>query len=222
MEEVDHARSLPFNPSMFGDTLKDVFDMQLSKFPHSRVPWILSTLAKEVLSLNAKQTEGIFRCVAHWLWQCSYCSGYGSVMLLFACAAGAVCPEHRALWSCQHSVMSVGSFEKKFVDESKLQISKWQDQILLARLCVCNSLSLNRQSHSCVSLTISCHLCMQSAGRHRRSQQSQTSYWSVWGRWNPWSSHTRILVEALVSWAAGSHHSARVIISSRCVMCRCY
>ena len=63
MDEVEHARSLPYNPSMFGDTLKDVFEMQLSNYPDSHVPWILSTLAKAVLGLNAQTTEGIFRCV---------------------------------------------------------------------------------------------------------------------------------------------------------------
>eukprot|EP00117_Sycon_ciliatum_P029557 scpid50616/ scgid23504/ Rho GTPase-activating protein 39 len=61
LEEVEHGRNLPYNPSMFGDTLRDVFEMQLSTYPDSRVPWILATLAKEVLKLNAKSTEGIFR-----------------------------------------------------------------------------------------------------------------------------------------------------------------
>ena len=50
-----------FNPSMFGNTLEDIMEMQESRYPDNRLPWILTTLAEAVLLQNGLQTEGIFR-----------------------------------------------------------------------------------------------------------------------------------------------------------------
>lgn len=71
--------------SMFGNTLSEVMDLQKDKFPFRKLPWIQTTLSEhvsvksleilvcriwtpdllfQVLLLNGKQTEGIFRVSA--------------------------------------------------------------------------------------------------------------------------------------------------------------
>lgn len=60
-EEIQSAIKRVFNPSMFGNTLEDIMDMQAQRFPDNRLPWILTTLTEAILLLNGLQTEGIFR-----------------------------------------------------------------------------------------------------------------------------------------------------------------
>lgn len=61
IDEVIQSRHSIFNPSMFGNTLQEVMELQEDKFPDRRLPWILTTLSDEVLRLGGNSTEGIFR-----------------------------------------------------------------------------------------------------------------------------------------------------------------
>ena len=49
---------------MFGGTLSETMDMQRERFPHKRLPWILTVLSEQILQLNGAKTEGIFRVPA--------------------------------------------------------------------------------------------------------------------------------------------------------------
>ena len=49
---------------MYGSTLQEVMGIQRDRFPHRRLPWIITTLTEEVLRLQGAQTEGIFRYVS--------------------------------------------------------------------------------------------------------------------------------------------------------------
>lgn len=49
---------------MFGNTLAEVLELQRERFPDRQLPWIQATLSQQVLLLNGKQTEGIFRVSA--------------------------------------------------------------------------------------------------------------------------------------------------------------
>ena len=50
-----------FHPSMFGNTLEDIMEIQEEHYPSRRLPWIMTTLAELVLANNGLRTEGIFR-----------------------------------------------------------------------------------------------------------------------------------------------------------------
>lgn len=64
VDEIDQSRLQIFRPSMFGGTLTEAMEIQAERFPHRRLPWILTTLADQVLRLNGTSTEGIFRVPA--------------------------------------------------------------------------------------------------------------------------------------------------------------
>ncbi|XP_043206296.1 rho GTPase-activating protein 39-like isoform X2 [Amphibalanus amphitrite] len=64
LEEIDLARFQIFRCSMYGSTLQEVMGIQRDRFPHRRLPWIITTLTEEVLRLQGAQTEGIFRVPA--------------------------------------------------------------------------------------------------------------------------------------------------------------
>ena len=64
IEDIDQSRLHIFRPSMFGGTLDETMDIQRDRFPHRRLPWILTTLAEQILQLNGTNTEGIFRVPA--------------------------------------------------------------------------------------------------------------------------------------------------------------
>ena len=49
---------------MFGGTLIETMEMQRERFPHKKLPWILTILAEQILQLNGAKTEGIFRVPA--------------------------------------------------------------------------------------------------------------------------------------------------------------
>ena len=51
----------PFNPSMFGGVLDDIYEAQDEKGHHSKLPWVVTVLGETVLKLKGLQTEGIFR-----------------------------------------------------------------------------------------------------------------------------------------------------------------
>lgn len=61
VEEIVHARSAIFNPSMFGSSLEEVMALQKERYPDHQLPWVQTRLSEEVLGLNGDQTEGIFR-----------------------------------------------------------------------------------------------------------------------------------------------------------------
>ncbi|XP_053698204.1 uncharacterized protein LOC128745208 [Sabethes cyaneus] len=63
-EDINQAREQIFRDSMFGNTLGEVMMLQKDKFPDRQIPWIQTTLSEQVLLLNGKQTEGIFRVPA--------------------------------------------------------------------------------------------------------------------------------------------------------------
>ena len=64
VEEIDQSRLQIFRPSMFGGTLGETMEMQRDRYPQKRLPWILTTLADQILQLNGTKTEGIFRVPA--------------------------------------------------------------------------------------------------------------------------------------------------------------
>uniref|UniRef100_A0A182QI64 Rho GTPase-activating protein 39 n=1 Tax=Anopheles farauti TaxID=69004 RepID=A0A182QI64_9DIPT len=63
-DEINQAREQIFRDSMFGNTLNEVMELQKERFPDRQLPWIQTTLSEQVLLLNGKQTEGIFRVPA--------------------------------------------------------------------------------------------------------------------------------------------------------------
>uniref|UniRef100_A0A182N9X2 Rho GTPase-activating protein 39 n=1 Tax=Anopheles dirus TaxID=7168 RepID=A0A182N9X2_9DIPT len=63
-DEINQAREQIFRDSMFGNTLNEVMELQNERFPDRQLPWIQTTLSEQVLLLNGKQTEGIFRVPA--------------------------------------------------------------------------------------------------------------------------------------------------------------
>ncbi|XP_021713386.1 hornerin isoform X2 [Aedes aegypti] len=63
-DDINQAREQIFRDSMFGNTLGEVMELQKDKFPDLQLPWIQTTLSEQVLLLNGKQTEGIFRVPA--------------------------------------------------------------------------------------------------------------------------------------------------------------
>lgn len=50
-----------FRPSLFGNTIIEVIDLQKERFPHHKLPWVQTTLSDLILKLRGDQTEGIFR-----------------------------------------------------------------------------------------------------------------------------------------------------------------
>lgn len=49
---------------MFGNTLSEIMELQREIFPEKKIPWIQHTLSEQILLLQGKQTEGIFRVPA--------------------------------------------------------------------------------------------------------------------------------------------------------------
>ncbi|CAG9560291.1 unnamed protein product [Danaus chrysippus] len=63
-EDIDQARIQIFRQSMFGNTLAEVMVLQKERFPHRQLPWVQVALSQQVLQLNGRETEGIFRVSA--------------------------------------------------------------------------------------------------------------------------------------------------------------
>ncbi|KAI4494047.1 hypothetical protein M0802_009314 [Mischocyttarus mexicanus] len=63
-EDIDQARIQIFRASMFGATLSEVMALQRDRFPHRELPWIQTTLTRQVLVRGGTLTEGIFRVSA--------------------------------------------------------------------------------------------------------------------------------------------------------------
>ncbi|XP_011175510.2 uncharacterized protein LOC105207643 isoform X1 [Solenopsis invicta] len=64
IEDIDQARIQIFRASMFGATLSEVMALQRDRFPHRELPWIQTTLTRQVLMRGGTLTEGIFRVSA--------------------------------------------------------------------------------------------------------------------------------------------------------------
>ncbi|CAO1428475.1 unnamed protein product [Diamesa hyperborea] len=63
-EEINQAREQIFRDSMFGNTLTEIMELQKDIFPDKKLPWIQLTLSEQILEMQGKQTEGIFRVPA--------------------------------------------------------------------------------------------------------------------------------------------------------------
>ncbi|RKP26474.1 Rho GTPase activation protein [Syncephalis pseudoplumigaleata] len=59
--EIEHAKAAAFNPTVFGESLDVIMEMQAKDFPGLPIPRILAFLAEGILDLNGQQSEGIFR-----------------------------------------------------------------------------------------------------------------------------------------------------------------
>ncbi|KZC07879.1 Rho GTPase-activating protein 39 [Dufourea novaeangliae] len=64
IEDIDQARIQIFRASMFGATLSEVMALQRDRFPNRELPWIQTTLTRQVLARGGILTEGIFRVSA--------------------------------------------------------------------------------------------------------------------------------------------------------------
>ncbi|KAK2587563.1 hypothetical protein KPH14_003691 [Odynerus spinipes] len=64
IEDIDQARIQIFRASMFGATLSEVMALQRDRFPLRELPWIQTTLTRQVLVRGGTLTEGIFRVSA--------------------------------------------------------------------------------------------------------------------------------------------------------------
>ncbi|VVC26558.1 Rho GTPase-activating protein domain,WW domain,MyTH4 domain,Rho GTPase activation protein [Cinara cedri] len=64
LEDIEQARMQIFRPSLFGNTINEIIDLQKERFPHYKLPWVQTTLSELVLRHRGDQTEGIFRVPA--------------------------------------------------------------------------------------------------------------------------------------------------------------
>ncbi|XP_046742874.1 rho GTPase-activating protein 39 isoform X1 [Diprion similis] len=64
LEDIDQARIQIFRASMFGATLGEVMALQRDRYPQRELPWVQTTLARQVLLRGGTTTEGIFRVSA--------------------------------------------------------------------------------------------------------------------------------------------------------------
>jgi hypothetical protein len=64
MDDIDSARKQIFQASLFGNTLREVMQLQASRWPNRRLPWPQVELSEQVLRLQGLSTEGIFRVSA--------------------------------------------------------------------------------------------------------------------------------------------------------------
>jgi hypothetical protein len=65
VEAIQQARYNIFHPPKFGTALEELMEMQVSRFPNLKVPWIESSLIQLVLDAGGERTEGIFRIAAN-------------------------------------------------------------------------------------------------------------------------------------------------------------
>lgn len=63
-DDIEAARTQIFHGSLFGNTLREVIQLQATRWPNRRLPWPQVELSKQVLRLQGLATEGIFRVSA--------------------------------------------------------------------------------------------------------------------------------------------------------------
>ncbi|CAG8760739.1 15551_t:CDS:2, partial [Acaulospora morrowiae] len=61
LAEIERAKEAPFNPSVFGESLEFVMELQKKTHPELKLPRILPFLADAILELKGQSSEGIFR-----------------------------------------------------------------------------------------------------------------------------------------------------------------
>lgn len=59
--EIEHASDAAFYPSVYGESLARIMDLQKTSYPQLKVPVILPFLADGILALGGTRSEGIFR-----------------------------------------------------------------------------------------------------------------------------------------------------------------
>lgn len=59
--EIEHASDAAFYPSVYGESLVRIMDLQKTLYPQLKVPVILTFLADGILALGGTRSEGIFR-----------------------------------------------------------------------------------------------------------------------------------------------------------------
>lgn len=59
--EIEHASDAAFYPSVYGESLVRIMDLQKTSYPQLKVPVILPFLADGILALGGTRSEGIFR-----------------------------------------------------------------------------------------------------------------------------------------------------------------
>ncbi|KAL1920456.1 uncharacterized protein VTP21DRAFT_833 [Calcarisporiella thermophila] len=59
--EIQNAREAPFHPSIFGESLEFIMNLQSQTYPDLKIPRILPFLAQCILDLDGCKSEGIFR-----------------------------------------------------------------------------------------------------------------------------------------------------------------
>ncbi|EIW69920.1 hypothetical protein TREMEDRAFT_38591 [Tremella mesenterica DSM 1558] len=59
--EIEHASDGAFYPSVYGESLDRIMDLQERSYPDAMVPVILPFLAERIVSLGGMECEGIFR-----------------------------------------------------------------------------------------------------------------------------------------------------------------
>ncbi|XP_065166531.1 rho GTPase-activating protein 39 [Atheta coriaria] len=64
VDDVEAARTQIFQASLFGNTLREVMQLQASRWPNRKLPWPQVELSQQVLRLQGRTTEGIFRVSA--------------------------------------------------------------------------------------------------------------------------------------------------------------
>lgn len=63
-DDIEAARIQIFHASLFGNTLREVMQLQTARWPNRKLPWPQIELSQQVLRLQGLQTEGIFRVSA--------------------------------------------------------------------------------------------------------------------------------------------------------------
>ncbi|GJQ67979.1 hypothetical protein Trydic_g10642 [Trypoxylus dichotomus] len=64
LDDVEAARTQIFQASLFGNTLREVMQLQAARWPSRKLPWPQVELSQQVLRLQGLSTEGIFRVSA--------------------------------------------------------------------------------------------------------------------------------------------------------------
>ncbi|KAE8541380.1 hypothetical protein D1P53_002739 [Cryptococcus gattii VGV] len=59
--EIEHASDAAFYPSVYGESLVRIMDLQKTSYPQLKIPVILTFLADGILALGGTRSEGIFR-----------------------------------------------------------------------------------------------------------------------------------------------------------------
>ncbi|ODN99485.1 hypothetical protein L198_03329 [Cryptococcus wingfieldii CBS 7118] len=59
--EIEHASDAAFYPSIYGESLARIMDLQKKSYPQLKVPVVLPFLADGILALGGMESEGVFR-----------------------------------------------------------------------------------------------------------------------------------------------------------------